>query len=664
MDQRSIVARKKVLFCGHRSFAARGLQAKLEEYGHEVLTFSRGPLVGGGRQITGPVRELAENPYLDESFDTVINYILLHREPVKDNEEYIRGLLRFCESRKVKHLIHISSCSAYKNKAKFVDENAPVETDPSKKGAYAAVKAAQENVIKRERPQGLKVSIVRPGLILANGMGGFMGGIGIRLPWNSILGLGHAQSQLPLVTREAVNASVLELINNPPEEDVESLLLADTHSPTRKQYIEYCREVMGAGTKIHFFPVPLWLTAALCAEALSRLIGKGHFGIYGKVGSVCRFQRFNASWSEKRLGISFSGDWKQELCRVFDDQSPNFDLPPADPELGSLAPAKRINYVGFGRIVKMRHLPALKKIGFKGDLKAYDLNTGKDATGIMVYSIEQSQLESADLTVVCTPGPVHTEVIAKLRNVNGPVLVEKPLCYNEDELEQWLKFSMCREDPVMVCHNTRYKSNVLKMLAHLRKYNPGKLHHVSVIFQSGPVNKDSAAWLRDERGSHTLLLDYGMHRIDLMCMFGKGKPRLEYCRHELNQQGETSLIEGMARFENHTISFLFRQGLNQRKDRFVFTFQNYSVSLGFYPDTFVPQMADDNFGLSWLETWNGFGGTVLKARDKLFGMNSDHSHAYVIQAAISKKPGHQLAVKKLVPIYDLLFQINRSVYSE
>jgi nucleoside-diphosphate-sugar epimerase len=663
-DNQSIKGRKKVLLCGHRSFASQGVRARLEEQGHEVLTFSRGPLVREGRQITGPVRELAENPYLDEPFDTVINYIQLHRESVEDNEDYIEGLLRFCGSRKVKHLIHISSCSAYKNKAMFVDENAPVETDPSKKGAYAAVKAAQENVIKRERPKDLKVSIVRPGLILANGMGGFMGGIGIRLPWNSILGLGHADSQLPLVTREAVNASVLELVNNPPEEDVESLLLADTHSPTRKEYIEYCREVMGAGTKIHFFPVPLWLTAAFCAGAVTRLIGKGDFGIYGKASSVCRFQRFDASRSEKRLGIDFSADWKQELYRVFDNQEPNFKIPPLDPELRSFTPARRINYVGFGRIVKMRHLPALKQIGFNGDLKAYDLNAGRDATGIMVHSIENSQLESADLTVVCTPGPAHTEAIARLRNVSGPVLVEKPLCYNENEMEQWLNFSRCREHPVMVCHNTRYKANVLRMFAHLRKYNPGKLHHVSAIFQSGPVNKDSAAWLRDERGSRTLLHDYGMHRVDLMCIFGKGKPCLEFCRYELNQQGETSLIEGMARFENHTISFLFRQGLNQRKDRFVFTFQNYSVSLGFYPDTFVPQMADDNFGLSWLETWNALGGTILKARDKLLGTNSDHSHAHVIQAAISNDPDHQLTVEKLIPIYDLLSQISRVVYGE
>lgn len=654
--------KKRVLLCGHRSFAAQGLQAGLEEYGHDVLTFSRGPLARKDRRITGPVKKLDENPYIEEPIDTVINYIRLIGESLEDNEDYMRTLLRFCKPRKVQHLIHISSCSVYKNNARFVDEDSPVETVPSKKGPYAAVKVAQENVIQNERVDGLVVSIVRPGLILANGMGGYMGGIGIRLPWNSILGLGNSKSQIPLVTRETVNASILELIRTPPKGDIESVLLADKHSPTRRAYLENCQEVMGAGTSIRFFPVPFWRTGACFGEVFSRLIGRRDFGIYGKVSSVCRFQRFDASQSEKRLGISFSANWRQELRRVFDDQEPNYEIPPVDPEIRSSTLARRINYVGFGRIVKMRHLSALKRIGFTGDLKAYDLNAGEDSTGTKVLSIEESPVESADLTVICTPGNKHTEAIAKLQTVKGPVLVEKPLCYNNEELEQWLKFSLQREDPVMVCHTTRYKPNVLEMLAHLRKYNAGKLHHVSAIFQSGPVNKDSAAWLRNEFDSRTLLLDYGIHRVDLMSMFGKGEFRLEYCRYEKNQQGETSLIEGMVRFENHTISFLFRQGLNQRKDRFVFTFQNYSVSLGFYPDTFVPQIADDNFGLSWLETWKALGGTVLKVRDILRNESSDRAHAHAIQAAISRQAGHQLSVEKLVPIYELLFEIRRAVY--
>lgn len=438
---------RKVLFCGHRSFASRGLQSLLEEYGHEVWTFSRGPLQRKGCQATGPVKEIAENQHLEGPFDTVINYIQLARESVQANEEYMRALLRFSESRKVKHLIHISSCSAYKNDVKFVDENAPVETDYSKKGFYSAVKAAQENTVLRHRPAGLKVSMVRPGLILANGMGGFMGGIGARLPWNSILGLGHADSQLPLVTREAVNASVLEMVNTPPLEEIEYLLLADTQSPTRRQYIENCREVMGAGMRIYFFPVPVWLTTAMCAEALTRLIGKGHLGIYGKVSSVCRFQRFNSTRSEKRLGINFSADWKLELYRVFENQEMNFDLPAPAPALDSSTWAKRINYIGFGRIVKMRHLPALKRIGFKGDLRAYDLNARQDDSGTKVEAIGESELESADLTVVATPGPVHTEVIPMLRNIHGPVLVEKPLCYNEEQLKSWIEFSGAAKTP-------------------------------------------------------------------------------------------------------------------------------------------------------------------------------------------------------------------------
>jgi len=654
---------KKILFCGHRCFAAQGLKAKLDECGNNVTTFSRGPIAREGNHVTGPVMDLAENPHLEDPFDVAINYIYLKSEPLDDNRRFIEALLHFCETRSVKHLIHISSCSVYKNNAKYVDEDAPAETKPSRKGVYAAIKVVQEEAVRANRPPGLRVSLVRPGLILANGMGGFLGGIALRLPWNSVVGLGSAGSQLPLVTRDATNACVVALVNSPPEEDVEALLLADSKSPTRRQYVENCRDVMGAGAKVRFFPVFLWKTAAFCGEILSRLIGKGHFGIYGKISSVCRFQRFNAERTEKRVGVRFSADWKEELYDAFDCQKPNFVVPPIS-ELERAISAQKINYVGFGRIVKQRHLPALKRLGLHKEIEAYDLTPGKDATGIDVRSIRDAKPTSADLTVVCTPGPIHTEALDILKDLEGPILVEKPLCYSNEELEQWLRLARGRKDPVTCCHNTRYKSNVLKMLTHLTRYNPGKLHHVSVVFQSGSVRQESVPWLRDERNSRTLLMDYGIHLIDLACIFAQGSPCLERCRHELDRQGETSLIEGSARFDNHTISFLLRQGLHQRKGRVVFTFENYSVSLGLAPDIFVPHMADDNFGLSWLETRAALRATFVKATDRLFGRNSELSHVHVLEAALARDSQHPPQIERLASIYELLFEISESVYGD
>jgi len=658
----SSTAKKRILLCGHRSFAAKGLLDSLIREGYQVDCFSRGPIGRDGCVVSGPINEINKNPYLQNTYDSVINYILLHQGSVEHNIEYIRGLLQFCEQHAVKHLIHISSCSAYKNNAKFVDENVPIETDPKKKGPYAAVKAAQEAYITEHAPKGLRVSHLRPGLILANGMGGYIGGIGIMLPWNSIIGLGNAKSQLPLVTRDSVNKTVVFLLNNPPKEDLEALLLAASPSPTRRQYLQDCCETLGVGTKVRFFPVFLWLSAGFAAEIMSRLIGKGHFGIFGKIRSVCRYQEFDARKTEERVGISFSTNWKEEMERTFDYQVKNFDIP-SNVELKKTA-ADKITFIGYGRIVKQRHLPELRKLKFHGRIEAYDLWEGKDDSGQLVKDIRQAKLDSSDLFIVATPGPVHKDAIESLKDVQGPILVEKPLAYNIEELNKWIEFSRNRRAPIYVCHDRRYKANVLSMMRFLRKYNPGRLLNVHVVFQSSPINKESVAWVRAERKARTLLMDYGLHQIDLACMFGKGSPRLKDCRYELNGQGETCLIEGEAAFDNYSIHFLLRQGINQKRNKLVYTFQNYSATLGFAPDIFIPHMADENFGISLLEAWASFKSTCSKVFDKLSGRESETSHTYAYQIAINGRQDEPLYIENLRPIYELLFQISERVYGE
>jgi nucleoside-diphosphate-sugar epimerase len=608
------------------------------------------------------VNEIHKNPYCQNTYDAVINYILLHQESVARNIEYIHSLLEFCEQHAVKHLIHISSCSVYRNSARNVDEDTPIEIDPKKKGPYAAVKAAQEAYITEHAPKGLKVSYLRPGLILANGMGGYIGGIGIRLPWNSIIGLGSAKSQLPLVTRDAVNRAVVFLVNNPPQHDLEVLLLAASPSPTRKQYLQDCCTVLGVGTKVRFVPVSIWLLAGFTAEIMTRVIGRGRLGILGKVRSVCRYQEFNARETEERVGISFSTDWKAEMQKAFDFQAKNFEIP-GDLELKKTV-AKKITFIGYGRIVKQRHLPELRKLRFNGSIEAFDLWEGRDDSGQSIWDVQRAKPNASDLFVVATPGPLHLNAIEFLKDAQGPILIEKPLAYNIEEVNQWVELSRNRRDAIYVCHDRRYKRNVLAMMRFLRKYNPGRLFNVNVMFQSPPVNKDPAPWLRAERKTRTLLMDYGLHQIDLACIFGKGEPLLKDCRYELNGQGETCLIEGEAVFDNYSIHFLFRQGINQKRNKLVYNFQNYSVTLGFAPDIFVPHMADENFGVSLLEAWASFKSTRTKVLDKLSGRESEASHAYAFQIAMDRDRDEPLYIENLRPVYELLFQISERVYPE
>ena len=113
---------KNVLICGHRSFAAKGLSALLNQAGYLVTQFSRGAVSVNGNTVEGAVDEIHTNPHLANSFDTVINYILLKDRSVQDNERYLGSLLKLCEEKQVKHLIHISSISVYKSNVKLINE--------------------------------------------------------------------------------------------------------------------------------------------------------------------------------------------------------------------------------------------------------------------------------------------------------------------------------------------------------------------------------------------------------------------------------------------------------------------------------------------------------------------------------------------------------------
>src|SRR5207253_9072484 len=121
-----------------------------------------------------------------------------------------------------------------------------------------------------------------------------------------------------------------------------------------------------------------------------------------------------------------------------------------------------------------------------------------------------------------------------------------------------------RQANVLACHNYRWKQNVRRMLGTIERYNPGRLRHVTVRFQSPPVSNDSAGWLRDERKVRTLLMDYSLHFLDLACMFGAGEWAIGQVRHELNSQVQTQTIEGNLR-ANYSVHFFLAQGFSPRR---------------------------------------------------------------------------------------------------
>jgi nucleoside-diphosphate-sugar epimerase len=649
----------QVLLCGHRSFAARGLESALAATGHEVTLFSRGPLERNGNVVTGPVEKLHENPHLQQSFDTVVNYIMLKDDAIEPNLVFADSLLRFCAERKVPHLVHISSISSYKASAQLIDEDAEVEPNPLKKGPYGAVKTATDHALLKNLPATVKLTLVRPGFVLGPGLINPIIGTAARLPWNRLLVIGNAQSVIPMIARDTVSEAIVQLVANPPAEKVEVINLVSANSPTRKKFLEACCRRLGIAEGVTAMPVPIWYAIAIGGEMVARAIGQGKLAPYSKLVARLPRQRFDATKSQRRLRMDFTTDWENLLAQSLDAQEQNYTLPPPPPARIEIR-ANEIAFIGFGRIVKQRHLPALKKHGFSGELRAYDLNAST-VDDVQVRAISDP-IEPADLFVVATPGPAHIKAIPLLANVPGTVLVEKPLCYSAQELDAFNDFAASRDKPLYVCHNYRYKKNVLAMTSHLRQFNPGRLRHATVHFRSPPVSNDGAAWLRNERAAGTLLMDYALHFVDIACMFGESAWQIDNIRHEINSQSQTSLIEGHLSGA-YSVSLLLRQGFGPRRARVVFDFENYSTALSFFPDTFAAYMADDNSWLYKREARANFRATVRKVADKLLSRDSDPSHAIVFAgAADNAEYVAPLKLERLRNFYQLLFGIAQRVY--
>ncbi len=653
---------KRVLLCGHRSFAAQGLAELFEKQGHQVVSFSRGKVQRTSNVVTGPVHQIHENLHLKQPFDTVVNYILIKNEGIQSNLDYIDSLLDFCRRNQVRHLIHISSMSVYPASASVVEESTEMETDPLQKGSYGSLKVATDLHLLKQRPAELKVTLVRPGFILGNGLIDPIVGMAFRTPWNHLLLFGNAKNVLPLTTREVVHACVARAVGRLPEEEVETLLLADPNSPTRKEWLTECCIATGCGKSAISFPSWLWRLAGAGGQLVSKVLGLG-IDVYKPISGACRAQRYKTSATAERLEMDLSLDWRKELREAMEGQESNFKFPYRKRPWQELR-AKKLTYLGFGGVVQDLHLAAISKLNFSGEVLAYDLHPQENVGGHRVESIENWKPEAADLFVVATPGPVHSKAIATLTEAPGPVLIEKPLCYNRSELEQWVEFASRRDTSVNVCHNYRLKDNVAAMLEHLEKYNPGRLLHVNVHFQSPSVRNAGQAWMCDERRARTLLMDYSIHMLDLACMFADDSWQVDSVRHETDHRGDTSLIEGRLQCSGHSVSFLLRQGFMPRRAQLTYTFRNYQTSLGFFPETFVPWMTHDSPPLFGAEKHALAKATRAKVVERLRGKKIDRSHAYAYLAATGSVPelANTISLSRLRSFYEMLLDLAERVY--
>lgn len=651
---------ESVLVLGHQSFAARGLVERLQTEGYRVFTFTRGEPRRLGDEFCGSALGMELLFELQDKIEFVVNFIVLKNDSVEHNIAFMRQLLKLCEHLNSRRLIHISSASVYPASAKTISESTEIESDPSQKGVYGAWKVAAEGVLLNEAPRTLMVSLVRPGFILGSGLLDPIVGNAVRLPGGAVLLLGNGTTELPVTSRPVVFTAISRILSLPPEARLDRLLLAHPHSPARREFVAECVRELGVGSKVWELPVPVWLAIGVGAEAVAGLLGKRSMKPWLKIKALCSEQHYVPDGSAETLGVPLAFDWRTEL---------NGSLEHQDAKVKGQAAASPANWkpeavslVGYGRIAQSRHVPALSQLGLSESVKAFDKAGFVAADGVDVRPLAEHRSRGKELVVICTPGSTHVSVAqAMALSSDSRLLVEKPLATRLEDLAAWEAIS--RSNPVFVGHNYRFKSSVLQMLAYLAAHNPGMLQRVVLEFQSPPVTYDGALWLRNERSARTLLLDYSLHFLDLATMFSKGPWVGGGERVQIDAAGQTHLIEGTARSPEYAVSYLLRQGFGRKTASLDFVYENYSINLSFFPDTFNAVHGSDgpvpNAAQFLTSSWS----LAKKISSRLRGRTDDHSHVRLYDQALSEVPeATPIHLSNLLPFYTFILGLAERVY--
>ena len=282
----------KVLICGHRSFVASGIEAQLNAMSIDYDVFSRGIEKREGNVVTGDVLKMSENNLLD-TYDTVVNFIIIKGHAVEDNIQYIKSLTDFCKKAGVKNLIQISSISVYPSDAEYVDEQSPIESNPERKGGYGSVKVAVDQFL-LSNDWSFNVTFIRPGFIVSDEKQLSMAGIVLKLPVIGGILMGDKHTSLPLIEKKKIHEALVRIIKA--EEKRSVYLLLENMNGTKLQFAKKYY-------KRHVFLLPKRLT--LTMAKLMKSIGIFKSRHVEQVKGLFKHTYYDSSETEFSLQMSF-----------------------------------------------------------------------------------------------------------------------------------------------------------------------------------------------------------------------------------------------------------------------------------------------------------------------------------------------------------------------
>lgn len=199
---------------------------------------------------------------------------------------------------------------------------------------------------------------------------------------------------------------------------------------------------------------------------------------------------------------------------------------------GKRALAPRIAMIGCGAIAERYHLPGLAKLpGLLENVVLVDRSAERTGAMAAMFGVKRCAadvsevLDKIDGAIVAVPPALHYPIGSELISNGIPVLCEKPLAETVAEGREMVELARLRNVPLAVNHTRR----MLPAYAEIKQLlAAGAIGDVMQIHWEEGCEFDwpAATAFQFRSGAKGVLLDTGIHSLDLICWWLGGRPQV------------------------------------------------------------------------------------------------------------------------------------------
>lgn len=184
----------------------------------------------------------------------------------------------------------------------------------------------------------------------------------------------------------------------------------------------------------------------------------------------------------------------------------------------------KVGIIGYGKMGKIRS-HAIEQSGQAKIILVYDINQQTYLDDYLPAKTTDEIINHRDIEAVfiCTPNYLNKPLTIQALNAGKHVFCEKPPAFNENEMHEIIAAEKQSGKKLMYGFNHRHHSSIVHMKDMIDSGDYGK-----VLWMRGrygkSVDKDFFKSWRSKRetAGGGILLDQGIHMLDLFIMFGGG----------------------------------------------------------------------------------------------------------------------------------------------